>query len=67
MRAVQNQMRCEMKANNDINDIMKPDEASSFDIFEMMPRIESSSRLNESRNYCYQIVFQEIDEVYSES
>ena len=60
-------MKCEMKAENRLNDIMKPDEA--VDIYEMMPRdeIESVNHMNESRNYCYEIVFQEINEVHNDS
>lgn len=65
MKSVQNHMRRELKAENHLEDIMKPDEA--IDGFEMMPMSESVDRLNESRNYCYGIVFQEINEINCES
>lgn len=65
MKDVQSQMNCELKAENRLNDIMKPDEV--VDIFELMPRMESEIRLDESHNYCYNIVFQELNEANLES
>lgn len=65
VKLVQNQLQCNETAENRLNDIMKPDEA--IDIFEMIPRIRSSTQLNETRNYCYELVFQEINSVYDNS
>lgn len=65
VKLVQNQMQCNQTAEKRLNDIMKPDEA--IDMFEMIPRIKSSAQLNETRNYCYELVFQEINSVYDGS
>lgn len=68
VKMVQNQMKLETRRRisekhlKDIND-------EAINIFEMIPRSESANRLSEThnRNYCYDIVFQEINSIYSES
>lgn len=64
VKSVQNQMKRDKTAESHLRAIMTPDE--SVDIFEMIPRIESVNRLPEHRNYCYGIVFQEINSVYND-
>lgn len=66
VKMVQNRMKLEnLSAEEHLKDIN--DEA--INIFEMIPRSESANRLSEThnRNYCYDIVFQEINSIYSES
>lgn len=68
VKMAQNQMKLETRRRisekhlKDIND-------EAINIFEMIPRSESANRLSETynRNYCYDIVFQEINSIYSES
>lgn len=64
VKSVQNQMKRDKAAENHLRAIMTPDE--SVDIFVMMPRNESVNRMPEPRNYCYDIVFQEINSVYND-
>lgn len=62
-RIVQNQMKCEKTAENRLNEIMRHDEA--LDMYESTSsRIPSANRTNEARNYCYELVFQEINSIY---
>lgn len=65
VKMVQNRMKLDTSAEKHLRDIN--DEA--INIFEMIPRSESANRLSETRNrnYCYDIVFQEINSIYSES
>lgn len=66
VKLVQNQMQCNETSGTRLNDIMKPDD-EAIDMFEMIPRIRSSTHLNETRNYCYELVFHEINSVYDDS
>jgi hypothetical protein len=64
-KVAQNQMRCEKTAENRLKDLMMEPDGGALDVCEMMP---CTNRATESRNYCYEIVFQEsINSIYESS
>jgi hypothetical protein len=61
-RVVQNRMKCEKTAEKRLNEIMRHDELDMYET--TSSRIPSANRTSESHNYCYEIVFQEINSIY---